>query len=112
LKFIDPARHGSFLGIFGVKYETIFDGTLGIWKALPVDFKLKPNAVPYHGRAFPIPQSLLQHVKTECEQLCKTNLIHKAGIQEWAAPPSLIKPKKNKTVRFLTDFSEANDYIT
>eukprot|EP00978_Attheya_sp_CCMP212_P040273 scaffold217979_cov64-Attheya_sp.AAC.1 len=85
----------------------LFDGTLGTWNAPPVDFKLKPNAVPYHARAFPVPQSLLQHVKIECERLCHLNVLRKVGIREWAAP-SFIKPKKNKTVCFLTDFRELN----
>eukprot|EP00978_Attheya_sp_CCMP212_P023065 scaffold69823_cov70-Attheya_sp.AAC.1 len=50
-----------------VKYEGLFDGTLGTWNAPPVDFTLKPNAVPYHARAFPIPQSLIELFKHEVE---------------------------------------------
>jgi hypothetical protein len=32
-----------------VKFESLFDGTLGDWKTKPVSFQLKEGASPYHG---------------------------------------------------------------
>ncbi len=32
-----------------VKFELLFDGTLGDWKSKPVSFQLKEGASPYHG---------------------------------------------------------------
>ncbi len=39
-----------------LKFEELFDGTLGDWKLLPVSFELKEGAKPYHGRPYPIPK--------------------------------------------------------
>jgi hypothetical protein len=39
-----------------LKFELLFDGTLGDWKLPPVSFELKEGMQPYHGRPYPIPQ--------------------------------------------------------
>ena len=93
------------------KYEYLFDGTLGDWRAKPVDFQLKEGATPYHAKAFPVPKSLEEATKKEIERLCKLNVLEKIGAEsEWAAP-TFIKPKKNGSVRFLSDFRELNKRI-
>ncbi len=38
-----------------LKFELIFDGTLGDWKLPPVSFELKEGMKLYHGRPYPIP---------------------------------------------------------
>ena len=38
------------------QYEELFDGTLGSWDTEPVHFELKPDAKPFHGRPYPVPQ--------------------------------------------------------
>ncbi len=38
-----------------LKFKSLFDGTLGDWKLLPVSFELKEGMKPYHGRPYPIP---------------------------------------------------------
>ncbi len=38
-----------------LKFEPLFDGTLGDWKIPPVSFELKEGMKPYHGRPYPIP---------------------------------------------------------
>jgi hypothetical protein len=54
-----------------VKFESLFDGTLGDWRTKPVSFQLKEGASPYHGRAFPVPKIHKDgHIK-EVERLCK-----------------------------------------
>ena len=37
-----------------LKYEHLFDGTLGKWKTKPVHFELKEDATPFHGRPYPV----------------------------------------------------------
>jgi hypothetical protein len=37
-----------------MKYEDLFDGTLGKWNGTPDDIKLKKGAEPYHARTFPV----------------------------------------------------------
>jgi hypothetical protein len=38
-----------------LKFELLFNGTLGDWKLPPVSFELKEGMKPYHGRPYPIP---------------------------------------------------------
>ena len=39
-----------------LKYESLFDGTLGTWTGSKVDVELNEGAEPYHARAFPLPR--------------------------------------------------------
>jgi hypothetical protein len=39
-----------------LRFESLFDGTLGDWKLPPVFFELKEGMKPYHGRPYPIAQ--------------------------------------------------------
>ncbi len=47
------------------EFEDLFNGTLGDWYTEPVSFQLKDGSMPYHGRAYPIPQKHNATVKTE-----------------------------------------------
>ena len=88
-------------------FEHLFDRTLGNWRTKPVSFQLKDGATPYHGRAFPIPKVHKETIMKEIQRLCDLGVLEWQPSSEWAAP-SFIQPKKNKTVRFLTDFREVN----
>ena len=88
-------------------FEELFDGTLGEWRTKPVSLELKAGAKPYHAKAFPIPQIHELPTKKECERMCKIGVLRKANESEWAAPAFII-PKKNGTVRFLSDFRKLN----
>ena len=90
-----------------VEYEELFDGTLGDFKTVPVSLKLNKGAAPYHGRPFPIPHVHLDVLKKEVERLCEVGVLKRQPTSEWASP-TLIIPKKNKTVRFISDFREVN----
>jgi hypothetical protein len=37
-----------------LKFQSLFDGTLGDWNLPPVSFELKEGMKPYHGRPYPI----------------------------------------------------------
>ena len=84
------------------KFEDLFDGTLGDWTTEPVNFKLKSGAKPYHSRAFPIPKVHSETIKKEVKRLVELGVLEWQPTSEWASP-SFIQPKKNGTVRFLTD---------
>ncbi len=52
-----------------LKFELLFDGTLGDWKLPPVSFELKEGMKPYHGRPYPIPhkhKALMKEIKRLC----------------------------------------------
>ena len=46
----------------------------------------------------------------EVERLCKVGVLKKVNRSEWAAPTFII-PKKDNTVRFISDFRELNQRI-
>ncbi len=48
--------HQSLLLALLLKYEELFDDTLGDWKLPPVSIEVKEGAKPYHGRQYPIPK--------------------------------------------------------
>jgi len=75
-----------------------------------ISLELKEVSKPYHGRAFPIPQVHKVTMMKEIKRLCKIGVLEWQLASEWAAP-SFIQPKKNNTVRFLTDFRELNKWL-
>lgn len=92
------------------KYHSLFDGTLGKWKGEPYNIELKPDATPYHARPFPIPKCHEQTLKLEIQRLCDLGVLKKVNRSEWAAPTFII-PKKDGTVRFISDFRQLNQRI-
>ena len=92
------------------KYEPLFDGSLGHWRAKSVDIELKENAQPFHARPYPIPKSLEIKIKLEIERLIQAGALKKVNHSEWGAPNFVI-PKKDDTIRFITDFRELNKRI-
>ncbi len=52
---LQPSHREKLLSLL-LKYETLFDGTLGDCNWPPVSIELKEGAVPYHGRPYQIAQ--------------------------------------------------------
>jgi hypothetical protein len=93
------------------KYEHLFDGTLGTWATDPVEFELKEDAQPYHTRAFPIPQIHEATLRKEVDRLVELGVLKKCTDgSEWGFPTFII-PKKNGTVRFVSDFRRLNSML-
>ncbi len=89
------------------KYELLFDGTLGDWKTKPVSFQLKEGVSQYCGQAFPVPKIHKDTLNKEVERLVELGVLERQPASEQASP-SFIIPKKNRTVRFLSNFWEVN----
>jgi len=89
------------------KHKSLFDGTLGEWKEESLNIELKEGVKPYHARAFPIPKIHEKTLRMEVERLCKEGVLRRVNRSEWAAPTFII-PKKDDTVRFISDFRELN----
>jgi len=85
------------------KYEALFDGQLGRWHGQEVKLELQEGAKPYHARAYNIPRCHVQTLKAEVERLVKIGVLKKVNRSEWAAPTFII-PKKDGSVRFISDF--------
>ena len=80
-------------------YESMFDGTLGVWQGDPYNIHLKDQVVPYHGKAFKVPKYYENQVKMEVKRLEQIGVLKKVNHSQWAAPCFII-PKKDQTIRF------------
>eukprot|EP00804_Cyclotella_cryptica_P027321 CCRYP_019628-RA/>CCRYP_019628-RA protein AED:0.81 eAED:0.81 QI:0/0/0/0.5/0/0/2/0/195 len=92
------------------KFEELFSGKLGDWDCKPVSLQLKEGAQPYHGRPFPIPKKHIEITKREVQRLCDLGVLKWQDDSEWASPTFII-PKKDNTVRVVSDFREVNKRI-
>jgi hypothetical protein len=93
-----------------LKFEELFDGMLGDWKLPTVSFESKEGTKLCHGRPYPIPKI---HKATLMKNIdCLVSI----GVMKWQPPsqlvsPSFIIPKKDHTVRIISDFGELNKRI-
>ena len=85
------------------KQNQLFDGTLGLWKGSLYKIELREGAKPHHARPYGILHAYKQTFKQEVERLCQVGVLRKINRSEWAAPMILI-PKKDCSVRFISDF--------
>ena len=92
------------------KYEILFDGSLGKWKRDPVSFNLKPNAKLVQSRPFPVPHYHQGTLKREVERLVRIGVLRKNPMAKYSVP-SFIIPKKDGTVRFVSDFRKVNQIL-
>jgi hypothetical protein len=88
----------------------LFDGTLGDWNRPPVSIKLKEGAKPYHARPYPIAQIHKATLIKEINRLVSIGLMKRQSSLQWASPTFII-PKKDTTVRTISDFRELNNRI-
>ena len=77
------------------KYECLFDGNIVTWDGKTYDIKLKPDAEPYHGKTFPVPQIHELTFKQELDRLEYLKVIKKVKRSQWGASKFLI-PRKNE----------------
>ena len=101
-----PSERDMLLSLL-LDYESLFDGTLGDWNRPPVSIELKDGAKPYHGRPYPIPQIHKATLMKEIDRLVGIGVLKRQTSSEWASPTFLI-PKKDMTVRTISDFQELN----
>jgi hypothetical protein len=92
------------------KHEDLFDGTLGTFTGAPCDIKLKDNVEPHHARPFPVPKIHELTLKSELDRSCELNVLKRVNRSQWGAPTFII-PKKDGTVRFMSDLRELNKRI-
>jgi hypothetical protein len=93
-----------------LKFESQFDGMLGDWNLPPVSFKLKEGMKPYHGRPYPIPHKHKAVLMKENKRLYNIVVLEWQPSLQWASP-IFITPKKDSTVRTISDFRELNKCI-
>jgi hypothetical protein len=88
------------------KYEHLFDGTLGEFNMEPISLQLMDlNCKPIHARTYNVPRSVelqLQPSK-QIVRLMDIGVYEENYSSEWSSP-SFETPKKNGTIRVVTDF--------
>jgi hypothetical protein len=93
-----------------LKFELLFDGTLGDWKLPPVSFELKEGMKSYHGRPYPIPHKRKVILMKEIKRLCNIGVLEWPPSSQWASLTFII-PKKDSIVHIISDFRELNKHI-
>ena len=91
------------LGNLLCQFPRLFDGTLRKYPREKFHIELIDNIRPIHQRAYPIPHANLQAFKNELKHLCQIGVLERCGASEWAVPTFII-PKKDGTVRMVSDF--------
>ncbi len=88
-----------------LRFKSLFDGTLDVWKLPPVSFELKEGMKPYHGRPYPILHKYKPILMKEIKQLCNIGVLEWQPSSQWASPTFFIH-KKDSTVHTISDFKE------
>ena len=96
---------------FLVNKEAASQGCRGTWNGDPVEFDLKPGARPFAMRPYQIPHAHMKVTKAEVDRLEKeVGLLTKTtGLKYLSA--CFVIPKKDGTVRFITDFRRLNQMV-
>ena len=92
------------------KFKGIFQGTLGRYTGDEVHIELKKNVKTFHAKAYWIPHAMLPVLKRDVEQLEDIRVLSKKKNSKWAAPSFTI-PKKDMTIRFISDFRQLNKSV-
>jgi hypothetical protein len=69
----------------------------------PVSNQLREGVSSFHGQAFPVLKIHKVTIIKEVERLCELGVLERQPASEWALP-SIIIPKKDRTIHFLCDF--------
>jgi transposase InsO family protein len=91
-------------------HEVLFDGKLKKYTGKKIHLDLKDNAHPIHCKPFPVPHTQAEVFKKECARLCAEDVLEPVGATEHAYPTFII-PKKDKTVRWVSDFRKLNSML-
>ena len=91
-------------------HQKLFDGTLGIYPHKKVHIDIEPNAKPVHPRPYPMPCIQLSMYKCELEHICDLGVLDPQQESEWASP-SFIIPKKDGSVRLISNLRQLNKVI-
>jgi hypothetical protein len=93
-----------------LKFEPLFNGTLGDWKLPVVSFELEEGMKLYHGRLYPILHKHKAIFMKKIKRLCNIGVLEWQPSSQWASP-TFITPKKDSTVCTISDFRELNKCI-
>ena len=88
-------------------FSDVFDGKLRHYPDEEIHLDVDPTAQPHRSRAYPIPRSQLKRFKQELDRLVTIGVLSPQGRSSWISG-SFIIPKKDNTVRWISDFRGLN----
>ena len=101
---LEPSQRDMLISLL-LDFKSLFDGTLRDLNRPPISIEMKDRAKPYHGRPYPIPQIHKATLMKEIDRLMGIGVLKRQSSSQWASPTFII-PKKDKTVRTISNFWE------
>jgi hypothetical protein len=92
------------------KFEHLFDGPLGNWNTSPLSFKLKEGDKFFQTAPLLIPKIHEPTLRKKVQHLCDL-VVLKAQVASEYQYLSFIIPKKNGTIRIVSDFRVLNSKL-
>lgn len=92
------------------QFPKLFSGELGKYPHRKIHLDIDPAAKPVRRRPYPVAHAHLNLFKGELDRLCEIGVLKKAGASEWSLPTFII-PKKDGTIRWVSDLRELNKVI-
>ncbi len=89
-----------------LRFESLFDGTLGDWKLPPVSFELKEGMKPFYGKPYPILHKHIAVLMKEIKRLCNIGVLEWQPSSQWALPTFII-PQKDSKVCTISDLGSS-----
>ena len=90
--------------------EDLFSGGLGLQSGKEYHIPIAPDAKPQSQKAFPIAKIYEETTRKEIDRLVKLGVLTPDNKSPWAAPTMII-PKKDGSVRLVTDFRRLNQFL-
>jgi hypothetical protein len=90
------------------KYDTLFDGTMGLYPHEKVHLDLEPDSVPVHVKPYSVPLIQEDAFKKELQHSLDIGVSQRCGPTEWASPAFIIPKKDAGRVRWISDLWELN----
>ena len=84
-------------------FKNSFDGTLGDWSTEPVNLQIKPCSKLFNSIYYQVPKINRENFCKELKQLVEIGVLTLVQNSQYGTP-SFVIPKKEGTVRFITDF--------
>ena len=88
-------------------FTDMFDGVLRHYPDEEIHLDIDPSVRPHRCRAYPVPRTHLKNFKQELDRLVRIGVLSPQGRSTWISG-SFIIPKKDNTVRWISDFRALN----